>query len=103
ARRNNNADSRLAVWGRWPAVPFRARDIGDMRHTECRFNDARKPGQCEDAARNPVSCLPMHSARKMLVRELAMPPTHTAPVMAGQIACRKTGWQTKKPWRSRAE
>ena len=102
-RRNDNADSRLAVWSGWSTVPFRPRDIGDMRHAECRFHDARKPGQCQDAACDPMNCLPMHSARKMLLGELAIPATHPARAMAGQIACRRTVWQTREPWRSRAE
>src|SRR6202521_215230 len=103
ARRNNNADSRLAVWSRWPAIPFGPRDVGDMRHTECRFHDARKPGQCEDAACDPMNCLPMHSARKMLLRELAMPPSHPARAMAGQIACRKTELSKRRPLQSPAK
>jgi hypothetical protein len=33
-----------------------------MRHAEGSFNDARKPGEREYAARDPVNDLPIHFA-----------------------------------------
>ena len=97
ASRNDDADARIPVRGGRLPVPLGPRDVGDLGHAQGGIHQARKPNQPEDAAGNPMENVPVKITHPGW--PLSGPRLVVDTRREERIACRKTVWQKKPPWR----